>query len=378
MTTQSRLNALRSGRGLVTALVVLALVGAVLLWTRDTGSTVVQARFASAEGLNVGDDVKVLGVRVGEIAEIENDDEGVLVTLEVDAGQPIPADAHAAIVSPSLVSGRFVQFDPVYSGGDRLEDGDVIGLDRTAVPVTFDDVKQQLTDLATTLGPDPGDTGKKAGPLAVAITSLENALQDGNSTQLRTSIAELRGAATALSDGRSDLFSTIENLNTFTRNLALNDAAVRGFTTELDDVSAVLASNRTNLSGAIKDLATVLAATEKYFEKHGDRVTRSVADLNTLAATLADRSNELAGVLHVAPHSLIGLHNTIQDQAITGRATATNFDSVSQLLCGAVLGAGGTSEDCIKALDPLLGLLGLLPGGETGGLPLVGGTGGTE
>ncbi|KRA27868.1 MULTISPECIES: MCE family protein [unclassified Nocardioides] len=368
-------NSLRSGRGLMTALVVLALLGAVLLWTRDNGSTTVQARFASAEGLNVGDDVKVLGVRVGEIAKITNDDEGVLVTLEVDAGQPIPADAHAAIVSPSLVSGRFVQFDPVYSGGDRLEDGDVIGLDRTAVPITFDDVKQQLTDLATTLGPDEG---KKSGPLAVAITSLENALQDGNSTQLRTSIAELRGAATALSDGRSDLFSTVKNLNTFTRNLALNDAAVRGFTTELDDVSGVLASNKTNLSGAIKDLATVLAATEKYFEKHGGRVTDSVASLNTLAATLADRSNELAGVLHVAPHSLIGLHNTIQDGAITGRATATNFDSVSQLLCGALLGAGGTSEDCIKALDPLLGLVGLLPGGDTGGLPLVGGTGGTE
>lgn len=370
-----RLNALRSGRGLLIALVVVALVAGVVLWTRDTNATTVQARFASAEGLNVGDDVKVLGVSVGEIKKIENDDEGVLVTLQVDAGQPIPADAHAAIVSPSLVSGRFVQFDPVYTGGDRLEDGDIVGLDRTAVPVTFDDVKQQLTDLATTLGPDEG---KKTGPLAVAITSLEMALKDGNSTQLRTSIAELRGAATALSDGRSDLFSTIENLNTFTRNLALNDAAVRGFTTELDDVGAVLSNNRANLSGAIKDLATVLAATEKYFKKHGGQVTESVTDLNTLAATLADRSNELAGVLHVAPHSLMGLHNTIQDQAITGRATATNFDSISQLLCGAVLGAGGTSEDCIKALDPILGMLGLLPGGETGGLPIVGGTGGTE
>lgn len=372
------LTSLRTTRGLLVAVIVIALVAGVALWTRDTNSTTVQARFTSAESLNVGDDVKVLGVRVGEITGIENDDEGVLVTMEVEAGQPIPADAHAAIVSPSLVSGRFVQFDPVYSGGARLQDGDVVALDRTAVPVTFDDVKQQLTDLATTLGPDPDDTGKGSGPLAVAITSLEDALKDGNSTQLRTSIAELRGAAAALSDGRSDLFGTIENLNTFTRNLALNDAAVRGFTTELDDVSAVLSSNRTNLSGAIKDLATVLAATEKYFEKHRGRLTESVSELNTLAATLADRSNELAGVLHVAPHSLMGLHNTIQDQAITGRATATNFDSVSQLLCGAVLGAGGTTDQCIEALDPLLGVLGLLPGGDVGGLPLVGGTGGDQ
>ncbi|WP_418061642.1 MCE family protein [Pimelobacter simplex] len=344
------------------ALVAAALVAGAFVWQRDSGSTTVRAYFASAEGLNVGDDVKVLGVKVGTIDKIENEPKGVLVTLQVDAGQPIPADAHAAIVSPSLVSGRFVQLDPVYDGGERMADGATISLERTAVPVTFDDVKQQLTDLATTLGPD---AGKKAGPLAVAITALERSLRDGNSTQLRTSIDELRGAATALSDGRSDLFSTIKNLDAFTRNLALNDAAVRGFTTELDDVSAVLAANRTNLTGALDDLATVLAATDAYFTKHRKRLRSTTKDVNLLAAALADRSNELAGVLHVAPHALIDLSNTIQDQAITGRATLSALDNVPQLLCGAVLGVGGTAEQCAQVLQPLADLLGLdLTGGR--------------
>lgn len=344
------------------ALVAAALVAGAFVWQRDSGSTTVRAYFASAEGLNVGDDVKVLGVKVGTIDKIENEPKGVLVTLQVDAGQPIPADAHAAIVSPSLVSGRFVQLDPVYDGGERMADGATISLERTAVPVTFDDVKQQLTDLATTLGPD---AGKKAGPLAVAVTALERSLRDGNSTQLRTSIDELRGAATALSDGRSDLFSTIKNLDAFTRNLALNDAAVRGFTTELDDVSAVLAANRTNLTGALDDLATVLAATDAYFTKHRKRLRSTTKDVNLLAAALADRSNELAGVLHVAPHALIDLSNTIQDQAITGRATLSALDNVPQLLCGAVLGVGGTAEQCAQVLQPLADLLGLdLTGGR--------------
>jgi phospholipid/cholesterol/gamma-HCH transport system substrate-binding protein len=339
------------------ALVVAAalLVGA-FVWNRDTGSTTVHAWFTSAEGLNVRDEVKVLGVRVGEITDIENRPEGVRVTMEVDAGQPIPADAHAAIVSPSLVSGRFVQFEPVWTSGDRLEDGATIALEDTAVPVTFDDVKQQLTDLATTLGPD---RGKGDGPLAEAIVAIERGLRDGNSTDLRRAISELRGAATALSDGRSDLFGTIENLNTFTRNLALNDGALRGFTTELDSVSEVLATNKGNLGGAIRDLASVLDAVEAYLEKHRGRITGSVTDLNTLAATLADRSNELAGVLHVAPHAVVDLSNTIQDQAITARATLSGLDDVAQLLCGAILGAGGTSEQCTSALQPLLGLLGL-------------------
>lgn len=350
------MNALITGRRIVTLLVVAAVAVGLLAWNRDTSSTTVRAMFSSAEGLNEGDEVKVLGVRVGEITGIENKPEGVLVTMEVDAGQPIPADAHAAIVSPSLVSGRFVQFEPVYTGGDKLEDGATIALEKTAVPVTFDDVKQQLTDLATTLGPDKG---KQDGPLATAITAIEKGLRDGNSTDLRQAITELQGAATALSDGRSDLFGTIRNLNTFTKNLALNDAALRGFTTELDDVSGVLAANRTSLGGAIRDLAEVLPVVEEYFRKHRGRIRESVTDLNTLAATLADRSNELAGVLHLAPHAIVDLSNTIENQAITGRATLTGLDSAAQLLCGAILGAGGTSEQCTQALQPLLGLLGL-------------------
>lgn len=346
---------------ILVALVVAAVLVGGLAWTRDTGSTTVRAYFSSAEGLNVSDDVKVLGVKVGTITAIENEPDGVLVTLEVDSGQPIPADAHAAIVSPSLVSGRFVQLEPVYDGGPRLTDDATIALDRTAVPVTFDDVKQQLTDLATTLGPD---AGKKDGPLAVAIKAIDQSLAEGSSDQLRTSIAELRGAATALSDGRSDLFSTIEHLDTFTRNLALNDAAVRGFTTELDDVSTVLADNRTNLTGALTDLGQVLAVTEKYFRKHRRQIRTTTADVNLLAAALADRSNELAGVLHVAPHAIVDLSNTIQDQAITGRATLSALDNVPQLLCGAVLGVGGTAEQCSTVLQPLIDLLGI---GSIGG-----------
>jgi len=341
-------------------LVVLVLAVGAWTWLGGDSHTTIRARFTSAQGLNVSDEVKVLGVPVGKITEIENDGDSVLVTMKVDADQPIPADAYAAIVAPSLVSGRFVQLAPVWTGGDRLEDGDTVALERTAVPLSFDDVKQQLTDLATALGPD---SGNRRGALAATILTLQRSLKDGNSEQLRTAIAGLRRAATALSDGRSDLFSTIDNLDSFTRNLALNDGAVRGFTDELDAVSTTLAANRSSLRGAVRDLADVLALTKRYLDHHHGRLKGTLQDLNLLAAALADRSNELAGVLHLAPHVLIDLHNAIQDQALTVRQSGAGFDSLAQLLCGALLGAGATSQQCRDALDPLVALLGLTPAG---------------
>lgn len=349
------LSARRLRRLVILAAVVLVALGTFRV-VRDTQETTVTAYFTSAEGLYPGDDVRVLGVRVGKIESVEPVDQGVEVVLLVEDGQEIPADARAAIVSPSLVSGRFVQLSPVYTGGDRMKDGAEIGLDRTAVPVTFDDVKQQLTDLSTALGPRDG---QDRGALARAITSIDSGLQDGNSTELRRSIAELRAAAAALSDPRSDLFSTVANLDTFTRNLAVNDGAVRGFTTELDRVALVLTQNRRSLTAVIRDLARTLETTRGFLSANGPRIGTAVKELNLLSAAVADRSNELAGALHIGPNALINLGNIVEDQALTGRATLSNLDNVAQLLCGAVLGAGGTAEQCRDSLQPLLNLLGL-------------------
>lgn len=323
---------------------------------QDGRETTITAYFSSAESLYPGDDVRVLGVRVGKIDTVEPVAEGVEVVLRIEGDQDIPTDARAAIVSPSLVSGRFVQLSPVYTGGDRLGDGGEIALDHTAVPVTFDEVKQQLTDLSTALGPRDGG---RRGALARAITSIDAGLRDGNSGDLRRSITELRSAAAALSDPRSDMFSTIANLDTFTRNLAVHDGAVRGFTTELDRVSTVLSQNRQSLTTVIRDLAKTLDTTRTFLNANGTRIGTAVEELNLLSAALADRSNELAGVLHTAPNGLVNLANIVENQALTGRAILSNLDYAAQLVCGALLGAGGTAEQCRDNVQPLLDLLGL-------------------
>ncbi len=331
-------------------LVVLALalvVGGALHLFRDTQKVEITAYFSSTEGLYEGDDVKVLGVKVGRVTEVEAQGDRVKVTLEVTHGQPVPAGASAVM-----------QLEPVWSSGPTMADGDVIELQDTAIPVSFDDVKRQLTDLSQVLGPQADDG---PAPLAEAVRSIRRSLKDGNAQELRGSLAALRGAADDLSDDSSDLFRTIENLNTFTKNLAVNDAAVRGFSEELAAVGAVLADNRTVLTSAVSGLRSALRETDGFLSDNRRRIRRTTRSAADLTAAVADRSNELAGALHVAPTALINLHHIIENQAITGRATLSHLDSVAQLVCGAVLGVGGTEQACRSALEPLLGVAGLLP-----------------
>lgn len=348
-----------SKRGLVRRLAVLLVLGLLVVSSATLirgGDTTINVTFTSAEGLYVGDDVRVLGVPVGTISQITPSETGVDVELIIEDDQPIPADARAAIVSPSLVSGRFVQLEPAYVGGPQLSDGAEISVDRTAVPVTFDDVKQQLTDLTGALGPQEG---ADRGALGRAVVALDGSLENGNALELRRAIAGLRNATAALSDPSSDLFTTVANLDTFTRALAVNDQAVRGFAEEIDAVGEVLERNRFTLTAVLRDLSATLRTTRDFLDTNRAGISTAVRRVNLLSAALADRSDALAGSLHIGTNALINLANIVEGSALKGRATLSALDSLPQLLCGAILGAGGTAAQCDKVLSPILEALGL-------------------
>src|SRR4051794_4921479 len=164
--------------------------------------THVTAYFPSATGLYKGDPVKVMGVVVGKVSSVKPDGDRVRVELEIRS-QPVPADARAAIVAPSLVSERFVQLAPAYTVGKKMASGGVIPLNRTAIPVSFDDVKRELTDLATALGPAPGREDQ-TGSLNQAIRTLDANVGPDAATRFRDSMQAMRGATASLAAGGDD------------------------------------------------------------------------------------------------------------------------------------------------------------------------------
>ena len=108
--------------------VVLALVVAVGLYflLRDSNDRRYTAMFTGTVGLYEGNDVRVLGVKVGTVDHVEPEGKLVKVDLLVDRSVQVPANADAVIVAPSLVSDRYVQLAPVYTGGPELADGTVL------------------------------------------------------------------------------------------------------------------------------------------------------------------------------------------------------------------------------------------------------------
>jgi phospholipid/cholesterol/gamma-HCH transport system substrate-binding protein len=78
------------------------------------------AEFDRVDGLSVGADVKIAGVKVGSVASLAINPQSfnAVVTLRVDPTLRLPRDTSAEITSEGLLGGRFVALVP--GGEDRL------------------------------------------------------------------------------------------------------------------------------------------------------------------------------------------------------------------------------------------------------------------
>lgn len=292
------------GRGLrivaVAAAVVLAASFVVALALPGGGRTV-SAYFASGEGVFPDNSVRVLGVPVGRITAVTPDGTRVRVDMEItDDDLTLPADVRAVVVSPSVVTGRYVQFTPTWSGGPELPDGAVIPIERTAVPLGVDDLTRTANDLATALGPRHANAD---GALSDALTVGARNL-DGNGAALNQTVRDLGELSGTLSGSQEELFGTVRELQSFVANIKRNDAQVREFNHRLQDVAGFLADDRENLGDAFRELSIALGDVAAFVRDNRELLDTDVERLVNVTDAVVRQRKALAEILDLAPAAL--------------------------------------------------------------------------
>jgi phospholipid/cholesterol/gamma-HCH transport system substrate-binding protein len=262
------------------------------------------AIFPSAVGIHEGSDVRVLGVKIGEVTSVVPQGKTVRLTLRYEADIQIPLEAKALIVPPSVVSDRYVQLAPAYQDGAVLPDNAQLPLGRTAVPIELDEIYAALDKLNVALGPNGAN---KEGALAELVRVGAENLK-GNGESLHDTLDGLSKAMTTLAEGRQDLFGTIANLQEFTTMLARSDVAVREFNGRMAQVSAQLAAEGEELSAAVRDLARALSEITVFVQANREELKANVAALADLTGVLVRQQEALKQVLDAAPLALSNLN----------------------------------------------------------------------
>lgn len=361
-------------RYLVPAAVVLCLVivgGIVAVVTGGSSPMTISAKFATAPGLYPGNSVDVLGMPVGKVTKVTPGPGSVTVAMQVPAGTPIPADAEALLMAPQVVNDRYVQLNPAYNGGRRMQDGAVIPTARTAVPISVDEIIDSLDQLAVALGPN----GVNAhGALSNFVASSAHAF-GGDGAALHSTLVSLGGALGALSSKSPQLTALFNNLGNLSQVASRYTSTYQAFAGNLAAVSTDLAGDDANIGATLANLQRALSALAQFTATNSAALGTSVTNLDAFAGAVAAKQQSLAQALETLPTALDNISQAVDPGAAGGPAVRARLDPMgnsagfSQSVCGnALLRLLLLSIDRSQDKDPQIdlgcgvnGLLGNLP-----------------
>ena len=339
---------------IVPLVVIALLVAFAAVWFFGGGSDTktVTAYFPRTVSLYEGSDVRVLGVPVGKVEEVTPEGTEVKVVMEYDGEIEIPADAHAVIVSPSVVGDRYVQLTPAYEKGAVLEDNTILETDRTAIPLELDQIYGSLDELTVALGPNGANSEG-------ALTDLlEQTARNfgGQGAKFKQTIEDFGDLSTTLENNKEELFSSAERLGAFIETLAENDTTVRRFNQSLGNVSELLSDESDELTAALENLGVALDVVGGFVQENRASLGRNIRGLNRLAKVLVRHRDDLDVILKAGPLALnnLGLGYNPQAGTLDANSNIGNLfeQDPSELLCALVSANDpkGTICDLINTL----------------------------
>lgn len=348
---------------LITGAVAVVLTAAVGLlacnWYHRLTTNTVTAYFSETLALYPGDTVQIMGIKVGSIDKIEPAGDKMKVTFHYQNKYKVPANASASILNPSLVASRDIQLSPTYTDGPVLTNNAVIPIERTQVPVEWDELRDQITKVVSGLGPTPQ---QPKGPLGDIIESAADGLA-GKGEQLSKTFASLSQSLNALNEGRGDFFGVIRSLALFVNTLHVNDQQFAAFNRDFAALTGALNNSDRELASSVVDFNQLLATTRDFLSKNADLARSDIANLadTTTAIVQPEPRDGLETALHVMPTLNANLGNIYSptNGALTAVVAFNNFANPMQLLCSAIqagsrLGYQDSAELCAQYLAPIL------------------------
>ncbi|WP_405775030.1 MCE family protein [Streptomyces sp. NBC_00859] len=196
-------------------LLVLALIG-LAAYRADSlpfigGGTTYTADFTESAGLSSGDEVRIAGVRVGQVKDVALDGAKVKVTFKVK-GAWVGNSSTAAIAIKTLLGDKYLALDPV--GAGPQDPSARIPLSRTTSPY---DVTQAFSGLSDTIG--ELDTKK----LAKSFETISETFKD-SPPDVKNAATGLSALSRTVSERDAELAKLLKGSKQLTKTLSAKDS----------------------------------------------------------------------------------------------------------------------------------------------------------
>jgi phospholipid/cholesterol/gamma-HCH transport system substrate-binding protein len=296
-----------------------------------------RALFSDVTGLVKGDEVRIAGVRVGQVKSIslQSADKPIQgkpvadVELEVQANVPLPSGVLATIKYRNLVGQRYIALtEGQGSAGRQLPAGGTIPLAHTKPALDLTVLFGGFQPLFQAL--NPTDMNR----LSYEIIQVFQ----GEGATVEDLLAHVASLTSSLADKDKVIGSVIDNLTTVLGTVAQRDQEFSNLIVSLQQFVSGLTQDRQAIFDSLQTIDTLESTTSGFLEQARPPLAADIKSLGSLATNIADTGDQLQHFLQFAPQKI---------DVIT--RTAINGSWFNFYMCG----VGAHSKVILPAPNPV-------------------------
>ena len=265
------------------------------------GSREYKAEFSDATGVVKGDDIRIAGVKVGNVKKVEIVDRTrAKVTFKVDDEALVTPGTHATIKFRNLVGQRYISLTQTGDDTERLSEGSTIPVSRTTpaldLTVLFNGFKPLFRALS------PQDINK----LSYEIVQVFQ----GEGGTLEGLLGHTASLTSTLADRDAVIGNLIENLNDVLVTVGDRDDELSDLIVSLRSLIGGLAKDRDAILGPLESISALAVETSDLLSGIRPSLTQDVRNLRLLAGNIVKNRSELDRALQVLPIKLTKIGRT--------------------------------------------------------------------
>jgi phospholipid/cholesterol/gamma-HCH transport system substrate-binding protein len=254
--------------------------------------------FTDVQGLLVNDDVKIAGVTVGKVDEIEHRPGGIAqVHFSVRDDVEIPDDSILTIRWRNVFGLRFLYIEPGAEGQPVAADH-TFPTDQTRSPADLGSLLQRMAPFIQALDPQ----------LQNQILEAFSEALVGREQEVRSLITQGAELTQTIASRDHEIDSLLSNSVTVLDAYARREQQLRGLLDSFAEVSDTLASRNDELEAAIVALADGQEELQRFVETNRGELEGTIDALEDLTAVLGEDHELLARGLETTPRGLVGYH----------------------------------------------------------------------
>ena len=284
---------------LVIFMVTTALATGVLIITIGNLSfgpkTEYAAQFVDATGVNKGDDIRIAGVKVGSVQDVEIlNANRALVTFQVDSDTVINDATHATIKYRNLLGQRYISLTQSGDAGAKLEKGDQIPVDRTTPALDLTVLFNGFKPLFEALSPD--DINK----LSYEVVQVFQ----GEGGTLEGLLSSTASITQTLADRDQVIGDLLENLDYVLDHVADRDQQLTRLIDSFRSLVGGLNEDREAILSSLDSISELSVQTASLVTDIKDPFVKDIKELRAVTTTLDKNRKEIDRALQVLPIKL--------------------------------------------------------------------------